>query len=92
MGYGDEHVVPRLRLAFRIIRRRPDAHRARLSPIAHTRKLTDEEIARLHAATRDVLIEWTDRLRAQTGEGFPEKVTGFRPEMAAFSGMVRRSR
>ena len=57
-------------------------HRAKLSPIAHTAKLGDEEIERLHAATRAVLLEWTARLRTQTGSGFPEKVTAFRPEMA----------
>ena len=57
-------------------------HRARLSPIAHTRRLDDDAIARLHAAARDVLREWTERLRAETGESFPEKVTAFRPGMA----------
>ena len=57
-------------------------HRAKLSPIAHTAKLGDEEIQRLYAATRAVLREWTARLRRQTGSGFPEKVTAFRPEMA----------
>jgi formamidopyrimidine-DNA glycosylase len=48
-----------------------------------TRKLPPEEIARLHAATREVLTEWVDRLRAQAKGKFPEKVTAFRPEMAA---------
>ncbi len=57
-------------------------HRARLSPIALTRKLDADAIARLHAATQAVLIEWTDRLRAQAGGELPEKVTAFRPEMA----------
>ena len=57
-------------------------HRERLSPIKWTQKLTDEEVARLHAATQDVLREWIARLTAQVGEGFPEKVTAFRPEMA----------
>jgi formamidopyrimidine-DNA glycosylase len=57
-------------------------HRARLSPIAHTQKLGRDEIARLFAATRDVLDEWTERLRAQAGNEFPAKVTAFRPEMA----------
>jgi formamidopyrimidine-DNA glycosylase len=57
-------------------------HRAQLSPIAHTRKLAPDEIARLHRATREVLAEWTARLRAQAGGGFPGKVTAFRPEMA----------
>jgi formamidopyrimidine-DNA glycosylase len=58
-------------------------HRARLSPIALTQKLSDDEILRLHVATRDVLAEWTARLRTQSAGDFPEKVTAFRPEMAA---------
>ena len=57
-------------------------HRARLSPIALTQKLLPEEIARLHGAAREVLAEWTARLRAETGEDFPAGVTAFRPEMA----------
>jgi formamidopyrimidine-DNA glycosylase len=57
-------------------------HRARMSPVKLTSRLTDEEIARLLDATKTTLVEWTDRLRAETGEGFPEKVTAFRPEMA----------
>ncbi len=57
-------------------------HRARMSPVKLTRRLTDDEIATLFDATRATLIEWTDRLRAEVGEGFPEKVTAFRPEMA----------
>ena len=57
-------------------------HRARLSPVKLTRSLTPEEADRLYAATRETLQEWTDRLRAQVGDGFPEKVTAFRPEMA----------
>jgi formamidopyrimidine-DNA glycosylase len=57
-------------------------HRAKLSPIALTRKLSGEEIARLHDATRAVLHEWTERLREQARGDFPEKVTAFRPEMA----------
>jgi formamidopyrimidine-DNA glycosylase len=57
-------------------------HRARLSPVKLTRRLDADEIARLFDAARAVLLEWTDRLRAQAGEGFPEKVTAFRPEMA----------
>jgi formamidopyrimidine-DNA glycosylase len=55
---------------------------AQLSPIKLTHKLSDEEIVRLHAATRDTLIEWVQRLREETGEGFPEKVTAFRKDMA----------
>ncbi len=57
-------------------------HAARLSPIAQTRKLTAEEIARLYAATRDTLAAWRDRLRAEARPKFPEKVTAFREGMA----------
>jgi len=57
-------------------------HRAQLSPVLLTHKMTDEQIARLHAATREVLTEWTDRLRAGARGKFPEKVTAFREGMA----------
>jgi formamidopyrimidine-DNA glycosylase len=57
-------------------------HRAKLSPIAMTAKLGDAEIERLLEATRAVLREWVERLRAQAGADFPEGVTAFRPEMA----------
>ncbi len=57
-------------------------HRARLSPMKWSTRLTSEEIERLHRATRDVMIKWIERLRADLGESFPEKVTAFRPEMA----------
>lgn len=57
-------------------------HRARLSPVQFTANLKDEEIARLFGATRATLDEWTERLRAEAGEGWPERVTAFRPEMA----------
>jgi formamidopyrimidine-DNA glycosylase len=57
-------------------------HRARLSPVRLTRQLTSEEIARLHAATRTTLLEWMERLKAESGAKFPEKVTAFRKEMA----------
>lgn len=57
-------------------------HAAQLSPLAQTQKLSLEETRRLFDAVRDVLTDWTDRLREQTGDGFPEKVTAFRPEMA----------
>ena len=57
-------------------------HRAQLSPIAMTSKLTDAEIARLFEATRATLAEWTDRLRAEAAGAFPEKVTAFREGMA----------
>ncbi len=57
-------------------------HAARLSPVALTSRLTDEEAARLFRATRETLVAWTDRLRRETGETFPEKVTAFREDMA----------
>ncbi len=57
-------------------------HRARLSPLKLTRRMDDGEVATLFTATRQVLDEWTARLRDQTGDGFPDKVTAFRPEMA----------
>jgi formamidopyrimidine-DNA glycosylase len=57
-------------------------HRARISPIKLTSRLTDEEISRLYSATRDVLVEWTNRLRSEAGGEFPKKVTAFHDEMA----------
>ena len=57
-------------------------HRARLSPLKLTGRLSDEEATRLYEAVQTVLREWTHRLRAETGEGFPEKVTAFREGMA----------
>jgi formamidopyrimidine-DNA glycosylase len=57
-------------------------HRAQLSPVALTQKLTPEALQRLYDAVRVVLPEWTDRLRAEANGEFPEKVTAFRPEMA----------
>jgi formamidopyrimidine-DNA glycosylase len=57
-------------------------HRARLSPVKLTSRLSDDEYGRLHDATRVVLSEWVERLRTQAGGEFPEKVTAFRPEMA----------
>lgn len=58
-------------------------HRARLSPLIWTQRLTDEQLARLYEATQDVLSEWVERLVAQHADRFPEKVTAFRPEMVA---------
>jgi len=55
---------------------------ARLSPLALTQKLKEEEIKRLFEAARASLIQWTERLRQESGEEFPEKVTAFRPGMA----------
>jgi len=57
-------------------------HRARLSPLKLSLRLSDAEAAALFEATRAVLSEWTERLRHEVGEGFPEKVTAFRPGMA----------
>jgi formamidopyrimidine-DNA glycosylase len=56
--------------------------RARLSPVRLTTAMTDEEIGRLCAATQATLREWTERLLAETGDEFPDKVTAFRAEMA----------
>ena len=57
-------------------------HRARLSPLALTHKLTAQDAERLFASAKAVLSEWTDRLRREAGEDFPEGVTAFRPQMA----------
>jgi formamidopyrimidine-DNA glycosylase len=57
-------------------------HRARLSPVAMTQKLAPADIRKLYEAIRETLTEWVDRLRSETGEAFPEKVTAFRPAMA----------
>ncbi len=57
-------------------------HAARMSPFALTTKLGDAETGRLYEATRATLSSWLARLRAETGEGFPEKVTAFRPDFA----------
>lgn len=58
-------------------------HRAQLSPVALTQRLSDEEITRLYQATQKTLIEWTAKLRADAAGDFPEKVTAFREGMAA---------
>jgi formamidopyrimidine-DNA glycosylase len=57
-------------------------HRAKLSPLLLTTKITDEQIAQLFDAVREVLKEWTERLRAEAAGEFPEKVTAFREGMA----------
>jgi formamidopyrimidine-DNA glycosylase len=57
-------------------------HAAKLSPFRMTTAMTDDEIATLHQAARGTLERWTDLLRAEVGDGFPDKVTAFRPEMA----------
>ena len=55
---------------------------AQLSPVKLTRKLSDEELQRLYRGTRDTLMKWVERLRAENGDRFPEKVTAFREGMA----------
>jgi formamidopyrimidine-DNA glycosylase len=55
---------------------------AKLSPFRMTTAMTDAEVATLHNAATSQLDLWTDRLRAEVGDGFPDKVTAFRPEMA----------
>jgi len=57
-------------------------HAARLSPVTLTHRLKDDEWERLYAATRDTLLLWIERLKAEAAEGFPEKVTAFRKDMA----------
>jgi formamidopyrimidine-DNA glycosylase len=57
-------------------------HAAQLSPIALTHKLQPVEWEQLFAATRETLRIWIDRLKAEAGAGFPEKVTAFRKDMA----------
>jgi formamidopyrimidine-DNA glycosylase len=57
-------------------------HRAELSPILLTQKMTPRQIEHLRLATRTTLVEWTDLLRAEAGAKFPENVTAFREEMA----------
>jgi len=57
-------------------------HSAQLSPIKLSQRLQPDEVERLHQATQQVLLEWTDRLRRETGDGWPTKVTAFREGMA----------
>ncbi|HZB27368.1 MAG TPA: zinc finger domain-containing protein, partial [Gemmatimonadales bacterium] len=57
-------------------------HRARLSPLALTTRLTEDQISSLFEATRRTLTEWIERLQRETGDDFPEKVTAFREGMA----------
>ncbi len=57
-------------------------HRARLSPLRLTSKLTTEEISQLFSATRETLLDWIGKLRAEAGANFPANVTAFREEMA----------
>lgn len=55
---------------------------ARLSPLLLTQKLKPEQIERLYEAARSSLVQWTERLRQEASDEFPERVTAFRPEMA----------
>jgi formamidopyrimidine-DNA glycosylase len=55
---------------------------AKLSPLALTQRLSIGEIKRLYGAIRDTLTRWTDELRKEAGDKFPEKVTAFREGMA----------
>jgi formamidopyrimidine-DNA glycosylase len=57
-------------------------HRAGMSPLALTHRLSDSEIGKLFESVRQTLLDWTDRLRRDAGEEFPEKVTAFREGMA----------
>jgi formamidopyrimidine-DNA glycosylase len=57
-------------------------HRAKLSPVKLTQRLTPEETAQLYTACRDTLVDWTARLRQEMNGGFPEHVTAFRPDFA----------
>ncbi len=57
-------------------------HAAKLSPVKLTQKLSPEEVGRLHEAVQTTMTQWIELLRAQVGDGFPENVTAFRPEMA----------
>jgi formamidopyrimidine-DNA glycosylase len=57
-------------------------HRARMSPFKLTSQMSREEAQALHAAVVEVLTGWTDRLREELGDGFPDKVTAFHKEMS----------
>jgi formamidopyrimidine-DNA glycosylase len=65
-------------------------HRARLSPLKQTHQLGEDEIVRLQQAMQETLVEWTDRLRRESGERFPTRVTAFRDGMAVH-GRFRRA-
>jgi formamidopyrimidine-DNA glycosylase len=64
-------------------------HAAKLSPLKLTRSLSADEIARLREATRATLLAWVERLRADVKDGFPEKVTAFRDDMAVHGRFKR---
>ena len=56
-------------------------HHAKLSPLTWTSRLTDDEVVRLHASTIEIMAGAIERFRAEVGDGFPDKVTAFRPDM-----------
>jgi formamidopyrimidine-DNA glycosylase len=57
-------------------------HRAGLSPFLLTDNITDEQAERLYRATREILIEWTERLREEVGDHFPKNAKALRKDMA----------
>ena len=63
-------------------------HRARLSPLALTERLSAADCKRLFEATQETLRHWVDHLRRETGDRFPVKVTAFRPDMPCMGGSV----
>ena len=73
---GDVEKVERMKWINEIL------HRAKMSPVKLTHSLSEAEVERLFASTRDVLTEWIQRLRYEARGGFPEKVTAFRKDMA----------
>ncbi len=65
-------------------------HRAQLSPVQLTQRLSEQQISRLYQSTQATLQEWTERLRAEAGDSFPEKVTAFRDDMAVHGRFGQR--
>ena len=55
---------------------------AELSPFKQTQSLSDEECARLYTSVQAVLDNYTAVIRREVGDGFPDKVTAFRDDMA----------
>ncbi len=54
---------------------------AKLTPVKRTGQLSDDEIERLYHSAQAILVDYADRIRAEVGDGFPSKVTAFRPDM-----------
>jgi formamidopyrimidine-DNA glycosylase len=94
-GKRERHTLKRVLTAPRMFSESGNAYsdeilrRARLSPFELTDRLTDDETHRLFEATRTTLREWTARLRAEVGDGFPTMVTAFRKGLAAHAGAAR---